>query len=246
MARRLGGRVLDADRVVETLDRLEARVQDRFPNSGLAAVCADLADVAERTAEQAERLSRPIIWLRVLLVLLLGAALAAVALIVQAAGQRGVFLSERLDAINLAQGLDALVNLGLLVGGGVWFLWTAEMRLKRARILAQLYELRSFAHVIDMHQLTKDPTLILGGGSPTPASPVRRMTRFELARYLDYCSEMLALTAKLAALYADHSRDAAVMAAVNDVEVLASDLGRKVWQKITILSDLEERAPAGG
>ena len=40
------------------------------------------------------------------------------------------------------------------------------------------------------------------------------MTPFELTRYLDYCSEMLSLTAKIAALYAQSSSDAVVIDAV--------------------------------
>ncbi len=127
------------------------------------------------------------------------------------------------------------------------FLARWETRLKRARTLRHLYELRAFAHVIDMHQLTKDPSIVLGGGGPrtTASSPQRPMSEFQLSRYLDYCSEMLALTSKLAALYAARSRDAEVVDAVNDVETLTSDLGRKIWQKITILSQLKEVEDAG-
>jgi hypothetical protein len=51
---------------------------------------------------------------------------------------------------------------------------------------------------------------------------------------------MLALTAKLAALYAGESDDPVVIAAVNDIETLTSDLGRKIWQKIMILGQLDE------
>ena len=72
------------------------------------------------------------------------------------------------------------------------------------------------------------------------------MTEFELSRYLDYCAEMLALTAKLAALYANQSHDEVVFAAVNEVENLTSNLGRKIWQKIMILSQLKETASEGG
>ncbi len=100
---------------------------------------------------------------------------------------------------------------------------------------------RSLAHVIDMHQLTKDPTLVLG--PRTASSPAREMNRFQLARYLDYCAEMLALTAKLAALYAGESDDPVIVAAVNDIETLTSDLGRKIWQKIMILGQLDESRP---
>jgi hypothetical protein len=135
-----------------------------------------------------------------------------------------------------------MVNLLLLAGGAIWFLVTAEQRVKRRRTMRALYELRSFAHVIDMHQLTKDPTIVLGGGQPTSASPERRMSLFELSRYLDYCTEMLALIAKLAALYAGATQDENVISAVNEMENLTSDLGRKIWQKIMILSQLDERA----
>jgi hypothetical protein len=69
------------------------------------------------------------------------------------------------------------------------------------------------------------------------------MNEFELSRYLDYCAEMLALIAKLGALYAARIRDRDVMVAVTEVEELTSDLGRKIWQKIMILSELDERRP---
>jgi hypothetical protein len=90
--------------------------------------------------------------------------------------------------------------------------------------------------VIDMHQLTKDPSLVLGTErvKDTAASPKRVMTAFELGRYLD-CSEMLSLTGKVAALYAQDLDDPVVVEAVNDIEMLATNLSRKVWQKIAIL-----------
>ncbi len=52
---------------------------------------------------------------------------------------------------------------------------------------------------------------------------------------------MLALVSKLAALYAGATQDDTIIAAVNEMEVLTSDLARKIWQKITILSQLDER-----
>ena len=61
------------------------------------------------------------------------------------------------------------------------------------------------------------------------------MTPFELGRYLDYCSEMLSLTGKVAALYAQDLDDPVVVEAVNDIEMLATNLSRKIWQKIAIL-----------
>jgi hypothetical protein len=148
---------------------------------------------------------------------------------------------SRADPVGIAQGLDSIVNLLLIAFAAIWFVLTLEQRLKRRQVLGRLYELRSFAHVVDMHQLTKDPTVVLSGSEPTTSSPERRMSQFELSRYLDYCSEMLALIAKLAALYAGRTRDGETIVAVGEVEALTSDLGRKIWQKIMILSELDER-----
>jgi len=55
-----------------------------------------------------------------------------------------------------------------------------------------------------------------------------------LIRYLDYCSDELALISKIAALYVQKFNDPVSMSAVNDVEDLTSGLSRKIWQKIMI------------
>ena len=61
------------------------------------------------------------------------------------------------------------------------------------------------------------------------------MSPFELIRYLDYCSEMLSLTSKLAALYAQNLPDPVVIDTVNEIESLTTNLSQKIWQKITIV-----------
>jgi hypothetical protein len=134
-----------------------------------------------------------------------------------------------------------VINLLILLGAGIWFFMTLEQRLKRGRVLEDLHQLRAFAHVVDMHQLTKDPTTILSRGATTASSPKREMSRFQLTRYLEYCAEMLSLIGKLAALYGERTPDTEVLGAVNDVEDLCTSLGRKIWQKITILSALEDQ-----
>jgi len=52
---------------------------------------------------------------------------------------------------------------------------------------------------------------------------------------------MLALTAKLAALYAEKLSDPVIVDTVGDIERLSSDLSGKIWQKITIVQSLEGR-----
>ena len=108
-----------------------------------------------------------------------------------------------------------------------------------------LHRLRSIAHIVDMHQLTKDPELALRRVESTDSSPSRTLSRTQLPRYLDYCSELLALTSKLAALHAQNLNDAVVLYAVNDIETLTADLSRKIWQKISILAIADpQRYPA--
>jgi hypothetical protein len=231
-------RILEPGKIVETVERLHARIAERFPHSGLAEVCADLAATAQTTAARVQVLARPDYWLRALAVLAVIVGLAAQIYVARLINWSDVL--RRADPVGITQGLDAVVNLLLLAFGAIWFVLTLEQRLKRRRILRALYELRAFAHVIDMHQLTKDPSVVLGGGTPTASSPERRMNAFELSRYLDYCAEMLALIAKLAALYAGRTHDGEVFAAVNEVEDLTSNLGRKIWQKIMILGEFDE------
>lgn len=236
MARVRDRQKLDAGKVVETLDNLYARVAERFPASGLAEVCGRLADTGQRTAARARRISRPYLFLRLLVAVIVIAGIGLEAMLVWRLDWSAVLRAK--EGFGLAQGLESAANLALLSGAAAWFLASLERRWKQQRVQKDLHELRSFCHVIDMHQLTKDPTVVLGPA--TRHSPKREMSNFQLSRYLDYCAEMLALTAKLAALYAGESDDPVIVAAVNDIETLASDLGRKIWQKIMILGQLDE------
>jgi hypothetical protein len=135
------------------------------------------------------------------------------------------------------QGIEASLNTIILAGLGLLALTRSEARIKRMRVLRELHGLRSVIHVIDMHQLTKDPGVLSPDYSPTAQSPARMTDRGDLERYLDYCSEMLSITGKLAALFAQSVNDEVVIEAVNDVESLGSNLSRKIWQKIMMLED---------
>jgi len=133
------------------------------------------------------------------------------------------------------QSVEAATNEIILISFALLFLISLETRVKRRTALNMLHRLRSIAHVVDMHQLTKDPDQAVRSTPPTHASPERTLTQAQLGRYLDYCSELLALVSKLAAVLAQHQHDPVVLAAVNDIEMLTSSLSRKIWQKITIL-----------
>ena len=144
---------------------------------------------------------------------------------------------------------EAAINDVLLIGAALFFIFTIEKRYKRSRALKALHELRSIAHIIDMHQLTKDPHRIIAKPLFTGEglSPKLNMTAFQLRRYLDYCSEMLSLTGKIAAVYVQQFDDAVAMASASELEALAGDLSNKIWQKILILESFQpqrdEKAP---
>ncbi|MGH8517351.1 MAG: hypothetical protein ACREUE_07810 [Panacagrimonas sp.] len=223
-------RQLDADQIRITADALLRRVNDRFPGSGLGRVAGELLDISRETQARIVEIRRPRWALRV-------AAWSGIAALAAIAIAAPVFIQVRQEVegiTDLLQGLEAAVNNLVFVAIAVWFLLTFESRPKRRAALAGLHELRSIAHIIDMHQLTKDPEDVLTPGDPelTAEHP---LGRFELSRYLDYCSEMLSITSKLAALYAQNLNDSVVLDAVNDVETLTGDLSAKIWQKIMIL-----------
>lgn len=196
--------------------------------------------MAER---EIEVLRRPVWWLRAL-------SVAAVLLVLAAGGWAirrvpGLAQTGVGGLAELLQGLDAATNLLVVLALTLVFLSTLEGRLKRRGALRLLHRLRSMAHVVDMHQLTKDPEHVTGQMQPTTSSPERTLSRAELTRYLGYCSEMLALISKLAALHAERLQDSVVLETVNDVEALTNGLSAKIWQKLMILSRNSDEQPRG-
>jgi len=215
-----------------TAEQLVRRIDERFPGAGLAGVCRDIVRQCDETEVSIRTLCRPNYWLRGAVV---GCVLILIALVV------GIVLGvaprpEKPALGEFLQGLEAGVNDAVFIGIAIWFLTRMEAGWKRRRAMRALHALRSLAHVVDMHQLTKDPERVTGRSRQlTQSSPKRQMTPFELLRYLDYCSEMLSLISKLAALHVQHFDDAATLTAVRDIEDLTLSLSQKIWQKIMIL-----------
>ncbi len=218
------------------------RIEERFPDSGLGRVAAELAVVAQQNEVVIAQLRRPLWWLRTV-TLLAAATLVSLVLWI---GVEFVQVAEKHTGSlpDLLQGIDAAINELIFLSLAIFFLMSLEVRFKRRGALRMIHHLRSIAHVVDMHQLTKDPEHALRPVAATASSPKRTLTRVDLTRYLEYCSELLALVSKLAALHAQDLQDPVVLEAVNDLESLTADLARTVWQKITIL-DITEPERAG-
>lgn len=225
---------LDPEQIIQTSSLLQRRVAERFPDSGLSRVALELHAVARDAAGVSEWLARPIWGIRALVatsVVLLAGVIAVTA--------REVRVSVPVGTIQeLVPFVESLINDIVFVGIGVFFLVSVEVRIKRTRAQKALHVLRSLAHIVDMHQLTKDPERLLRGGPDTVSSPKREMTAFELTRYLDYCGEILSLVSKVGAVYVQHFEDAVTVSAASDVEALSVGLTRKIWQKIVLLDRL--------
>lgn len=230
---------LEADKIISTVERLRDRIGERFPEAGLFKVAGEFHRLSREAAERAEKVGKPLIPLRVGVALLLLAFFAVLARMAAGLHVAGSFGS----LTDLIQAVEASFNIIILLCGGIFFLVTLETRIKRKQALEMIHELRVLAHLVDVHQLTKDPEQLLSRGRSTPSSPRRTMERFELLRYLDYCCEILSLTGKIAALYAQHFNDAVVLEAVDGVEDLCNAFSQKIWQKIDIISREGGRAP---
>jgi hypothetical protein len=228
-------RQLDSGRILETLELLRQRIEERFPGAGLGRVAHDLAALGRQCAAEAESLGRPNLPLRVAVGFLAVVVVFAASAVVSAPWI-ALGIPRQFSSIGeYVQAVEAAVQELVFLGVAIFFLFTLEARHKRRRALRAIHELRSIAHIVDMHQLTKDPERVSSTQPNTASSPTRQMTPDQLGRYLDYCSEMLSLTSKIAALYVQNFDDVVTLAAVNEVESLTSGLSRKVWQKISVL-----------
>ena len=235
--RRIGPQ-LEAGLIVSTVQALGRRISERFPGSGLGKLATELQRIAEATTQQLRWVAKPNVPIRVAS----GAVIALFLVLILGLATRVELRTGETTVSELLQASEAAVNDVILLGAALYFLIGVEARVKRGRALRFLRELRALAHIVDMHQLTKDPAAMVHVGTDTPSSPRRTLTRYELIRYLDYCSEMLSLNSKLAALYAQNFDDPVVLEAVDQVEALTTALSGKIWQKIVILTG---NSPAG-
>ena len=224
-------RNLESEKIIDTIETLNRRIDERFPGSGLSRVCQELLTIAGESHRRSAWIAKPHRPLRIITGALVAIIIVALLVVLaNASWPRNGF-----DLVVLVQVSEAGLNVFILVSAAILFLVTVESRIKRSRALKAIHELRALAHVIDMHQLTKDPERLLRRRMDTPSSPKLNLSPAELMRYLDYCSEMLSLIGKLAALYVQKFNDPVALAAVNEVEELTTGLSRKIWQKIMTL-----------
>lgn len=233
---------LDARRLAKTVTTLRMRVGERFPGSGLEQIAEDLRLAAIEADSVASRVASKSIVDR--LIGVLGFA------ILSAAGASMVWASLSMNWSNsvtdFVQGLNALLGTLVYAGVAVAFLASLETRRKRKVVQRAVRRLRDMAHVIDLHQLTKDPEMV-GDKSLrhtwayTDSHRGEPVSLFDLARYLNYCIEMLSAVGKIASVYVRGFHDRAAEGSVDDLETIAGDLSRKVAQKLDLLADFDRQ-----
>lgn len=221
-------RTLNKERLLETAEKLTQRLAERFPKTGLSAVAAELTQVTREALTRAEQIRRPNVLLRAALIGL--AVLAALGLwwLVPTLGDQMTLLNKVYHLLDAAKGG------AIYLAAFALFFITLEVRLKRRKALQAVHELRALAHVIDMHQLTKDPDRM--GEKDGPVLPSGEpMSAEQIGQYLHYCTELLALVSKVGQLYVQDFPDATALAAVDQFENLATGLSQKIWQKLMVL-----------
>ncbi len=221
--------------ILRTCERLRFRIRERFPKAALASTCGELCAIAADADRTAAWISKPDYFVR-------GGSWLVILLLVASLARTWFALKISTDGLNMAdffQMIDAGFNTLVLLGATGLFLMTFETRRKRRRVIQAVNKLRCLAHIVDAHQLTKDPHSMAERG--TEHSPKRELTPYELGRYLDYCSEMLSVAGKIAFLYIQRFDDDVATDAVNDLEALTIGISQKVWQKILLLQNCAAR-----
>ena len=152
-----GFRALDEAKIKETLERLRNRIGERFPDSGLREVAEELIGVSKEVSECVAYIRSPNWPIRITV----GFTIAAMTLVLFALGRTVNLTDQPRDPADIVQLIQAGIQNVVFFGVAVLFLGSIENRLKRTRALAMISQLRSLAHVVDMHQLTKDPERLL-------------------------------------------------------------------------------------
>lgn len=224
---------LNAQHVIGTVDRLERRIGARFEGRGLHRVAGELRELSEEVATVSSdarlHVRSVTIFTRIAMLAVVVVTGTAVAF---AARGLDEFAGGTLAWVTL---LESAINDLVFAAIALYFLYALPSRVVRGRLLAVLHRLRSLAHIVDMHQLTKDPERLRPDFVCTDESVSHDLDRAEMEHYLDYCSELLACVGKVAALCAEESQDSVVLNTVASVETLTTDMSRKIWQKISLL-----------
>ena len=144
---------LEPEKIIDSVSILEKRISDRFPDSGLKDVCREFLMLAEKTKKNISYISKPNIPLKVFSYLIIAVGLGGIIFSFSLIN----FKVKTFDLEKLVSISNGMFNNLFLIGAAFLFLITMESRINRKLAIKSLHKLRVISHVIDMHQLTKDP-----------------------------------------------------------------------------------------
>ena len=226
-------RRITPDLIAKAQQQLLERIKKRFPEAGLVQVAEELEGVIGQATNRAEAIRRPNLPLRIGVGVFILVATVVLVMVASALNVR----TNLTEVVVLVEFAEAAAGTLLIIGAAVMSLLSLETRWKRRRALAAIHELRVLAHIVDMHQISKQPEGIMLGDNPDEAQTTK--TFFDLNRYLNYCLELLAVISKVAALYIQDVPDTVAVSAVDSVESLCGGLSNKIWQKLQAVDQMQ-------
>lgn len=216
-------RKLDPKKLISTTQELVTWMKAEFPKAHLTSVAEEVGLVAREAMRKADSIRRANLWLRLGIGLILGGT--AIAFIHQ------LWVHPIKEILHF---LDMTKGVGMYAIAFIIFLATLEVRWKRRNCILAVHELRSVAHIIDMHQLSKDDAVEqFRSRDDEPSDKTAHRTYVE--KYLHACIVLLALVSKIGQLYIDHFPDPVATTSVNEFEETCHGFSMQIWSKINNL-----------
>lgn len=225
---------IEPSQLLTYISELHRRIEERFPDSGLSSTANTIKGIIQTAKLESNELAKPIYKIRWITHSLIAVIIAAI--IVSAY----TILSHLKDLtpLELIQIFETAINDIVFVAIAIFFLHSIEKRIRRRKALHILNELNNLAHIIDLQQLSKDPVR-MHWQSKGLINAKEELTPMLITRYLDYCSELLSMISKIAAVYAQHLDDEIVLNEVGKIQQLTTSLSNKIWQKLMIFHQNE-------
>ena len=234
---------LEAPAVRETVEELYGRIEARFPKRGLLGVCGDLILLVEQVQTSAGQGQRQIRMARIASRVVMAFVVVVTVLALLLALHDAFFDEDVKNSSTCSPLTETAISDIVFAAIAIFFLWSFPERLQRSRLLNLLHQLRSTAHVIDMHQLTKDPEQLKPSFVPTAQEqaarhdprPGRALPRLLLRDAQPGRQDRRPVRRGVPRLV--------ILETVATIETLTVGLSRKIWQKISNLPPGE--APKG-
>ena len=115
---------LDYNKIITTIELLEHRIGERFPNSGLRKVCQDFLSTSKSSQKNIEWIAKPNLWLRFFIYGIISLTLLVIIYSI-------LNINIKLNTISITDIValfESITNQIILLGAAIFFLITIENR----------------------------------------------------------------------------------------------------------------------